>query len=44
MACIGFAGVALAGVSVTPDFSWAALALPTVGMLVAGALGNRRTR
>lgn len=40
LACIGFAGVALAGVSVTPDLSWVALALPAAGMLVAGALGN----
>lgn len=43
LACVGFAGVALVGVSVTPDLSWVALALPTVGMLVAGALGTRRT-
>ena len=40
LACMGFAGVALVGVSVAPDFSWLALALPAVGMLAAGAIGR----
>jgi len=40
LACIGFAGVALVGVSVTPDLSWVALALPALGMVVAGAMFN----
>jgi hypothetical protein len=43
LACAGFAGVALVGVSAAPNLSWVALALPTVGMLVAGAMGSRRT-
>ena len=45
LACLGFAGVALVGISVVPDLSWVALALPAVGMGVAGALGSgsRRT-
>jgi hypothetical protein len=43
LGCVGFAGVALVGVSTTPDLSWVALALPPAGMLVAGALGTRRT-
>jgi len=30
-------------VSTAPNLSWLALALPTVGMLVAGAMGQRRT-
>jgi hypothetical protein len=40
LACIGFAGVALVGVSVAPNLSWVALALPALAMLVAGALGT----
>jgi len=40
LACAGFAGVALVGVSATPDLSWVALALPAVGMMVAGAIGK----
>ena len=43
LACAGFAGVALVGVSTAPNLSWVALALPAIGMLVAGAMGNRRT-
>ncbi|MDH3260259.1 MAG: acyltransferase [Acidimicrobiia bacterium] len=40
LACAGFAGVALVGVSTTPDLSWVALALPAIGMGVAGAMGR----
>jgi len=43
LACVGFAVVALDGVSITPGLSWVALALPAGGMLVAGATGPRRT-
>jgi hypothetical protein len=43
LACTGFAGVALVGVSAAPNLSWLALALPTLGMLVAGAIGPRHT-
>ena len=42
LACAGFAVPALVGVSVTPDLSWVALALPAVGMVVAGAMGTSR--
>jgi peptidoglycan/LPS O-acetylase OafA/YrhL len=41
LACIGFAGVALVGVSVAPNLSWAALALPAAGMWLAGAWERR---
>lgn len=43
LACAGFAGVALTGVSATPTLSWLALALPAVGMQIAGAFGTGRT-
>ncbi|MGZ8785826.1 MAG: acyltransferase family protein [Acidimicrobiia bacterium] len=44
LACLGFAGVALFGVSVAPNLSWGALALPAVGMWVAGAMGSGNLR
>ena len=43
VACAGFAGVALVGVSAAPNLSWLALAMPALGMLVAGAIGPKRT-
>ncbi len=43
LACAGFAGVALVGVSATPTLSWLALALPGFGMQIAGAFGTERT-
>ena len=43
LACAGFAVLALVGVSIGPDISWVALALPPVGMIVAGAVVSSRS-
>jgi fucose 4-O-acetylase-like acetyltransferase len=43
LACTGFAILAIGGVSTTPDLSWVGLALPALGMIVAGAIGPARS-